>query len=712
MGALWRKRWVVFLGLTLGLGGALAFLSQATPLYRSTSQILVSQNGPKIIDNSGLETGINPQKYFNTQVELIRSSAILNRAGQLPGVKSTQALAGLNPVVALRKLIDVSLGKDTDVITVSADTPKPEDAATLVNAVVMAYTEMQSEKRRLTASDVLGILKNEKRDAEAELDRIYDAVIKFKQENNTLGFEVGGGTITQDKLGTLSNALSKAQLDRVEAKVLLEAIHQAGDNLVQVQRLTNAFSREAQSSPRPGNPQMDELADLIRQRDALLIRVGPAHRDVQFLDQRIESLNASMSDASATILNELRQAAQIRYDAAIAQEAGLQAQYDEQRRTSLEFDSKTTQFAKFNSDMRRTEAQIDMLDNRIKQINITEDGGVMNVDVLEPAQPAIIPVWPVRSTVLLQGLVLGLMVGVSAALALELGDQRIRGVDELGQLGLSVLGVIPRMLASSITDRGRAVFLEPSSDLSEGYRTIRTSIYFGLPEGSDKTLLVTSPSPGDGKTTSASNLAITMAKAGRNVLLIDGDFRKPMQQNVFALGKVQGLADVLGGVVRVEDVIVKSDEIEGLSILPCGTLPANPAEALGSHRFDALLETLRAKFDHLVIDAPPILPVTDARVLATKVEAVILVLRAGKSTRRMAAHARDAITSVGGAFAGVVVNDVPRGKAGYDYSRYAYGYYYGSRYGGEKPKTLPDAVRKSSRVDALVHSTNGSGHHD
>lgn len=712
LAALWRKRWIVLLCLALGLGGGWAFLANVTPLYRSSSQILVSPNGPKIIDNSGLELGINPQKYYNTQIELIRSSAVLNRAGQMPGVKSIEALAGLNPVAGLRQIIEVGVGKDTDVITISASTPKAEDAAVIVNAVVSAYTELQGEKKRSTASDVLAILKNEKHDAEAELDKLYDDLIKFKQKNNTLGFEVGGGTITQDKLGTLSNALSQAQLERVEAKVLVEAIHQAGDNLVQVQRLMNAFSREQQGGNdyKTGNPDLEQLSDMIRQRDAMLLRLGPGHRDVQFVEQRIQTMQEEMKEKTASYLNDLRQAAQIRLDAAVAKEMGLQAQYEEQRRTSLEFDSKTTQFAKLNSDMRRTEAQIDMLDNRIKEINISEDGGAMNIDVLEVATPATLPVWPVKSTILLQGLVLGLMLGAGIALALEFSDQRIRGIEEISALGMSVLGVIPRMLWASITDRGRAVHLEPSSDIAEGYRTIRTSIYFGLPEGSDKVLLITSPSPGDGKTTSASNLAITMAKAGRNVLLIDGDFRKPMQHNVFSLGKSLGLADVLAGNARLEDVIVKSTEVEGLSILPCGSVPANPAEALGSSRFDSLLQTLRNQFDHLVIDAPPVLPVTDARILATKVEAIILVLRAGKSTRRMAGHAREAIQSVGGGIAGVVVNDVPRGKAGYNYHRYAYGYYYGSRYGGED-KTLPDGSRRPSRVEALVH-TNGNGHHD
>ncbi len=719
LGAIWRKRWIVILFLALGLGGAWGFLYNSTKLYRSSSQLLVSQNGPKVMDNSGLELGINPQKYYNTQVELIRSSAILNRASQLPGVKATQALSGVNPVAGLRQLLTVTVGKDTDVITISVDTPKPEDAAVIVNAVVTAYTELQGEKKRSTAGEVLTILKNEKRDAEAELDRLFDAVIKFKQDNNTLGFEVGGGTVAQSRLETLSYALSKAQLDRVEAKVLVDAVAAAGDNLVQVQRLMNAFSQNPQNQASVGNPDLAELSNVIRERDAMLIRVGPAHREVQILDQRINSLQESMKDNSSSYLSELREAAKIRFDAAVAQEAGLQAQYDEQRRNSLEFDSKTTQFAKLNSDMRRTEAQIDLLDNRIKQINITEDGGPMNIDVLEVAVPAVTPVWPVRSTILLQGLVLGLMAGVGIALALEFSDQRIRGIDEISALGLSVLGVIPRMLTNSTAERGRAVFLEPSSDIAEGYRTIRTSIHFGLPEGSDKVLLVTSPNPGDGKTTSASNLAITIAKAGRNVLLMDGDCRKPMQHNVFMLGKVLGLADVLAGTAKLDEVLIKSKEIEGLTILPCGSVPANPSEALGSHRFDALLEEVRAKFDHVIIDAPPILPVTDARILATKVEAVILVLRAGKSTRRMAGHARDAILSVGGSFAGVVVNDVPRGKGGYNYYRYAYGYYYGSRYGSEETKSLPDAGRSSSRVEALVHSRangaangNGNGHHD
>jgi capsular exopolysaccharide synthesis family protein len=186
-------------------------------------------------------------------------------------------------------------------------------------------------------------------------------------------------------------------------------------------------------------------------------------------------------------------------------------------------------------------------------------------------------------------------------------------------------------------------------------------------------LLVTSPAPGDGKTTIASNLGIAMAQAGERVLVMDADFRRPMQHQVFGCGGTQGLSSVVKDGIAVEEAVVAS-EIENLYVLPCGPIPENPSEMLNSPQFKQLLTRLTSQFDRIVIDSPPVTVVTDARILGALCDLTLLVLRADHSARKPTDHTLDSLTRVGAKVLGVAVNDVPR-RGG------RYGYYYGGYYG-------------------------------
>jgi capsular exopolysaccharide synthesis family protein len=218
--------------------------------------------------------------------------------------------------------------------------------------------------------------------------------------------------------------------------------------------------------------------------------------------------------------------------------------------------------------------------------------------------------------------------------------------------------------------QGRRVDNEPAGDLAETYRTIRTAVFFGTPERESRTILVTSPGPGEGRSTFASNLAIAMAQTGKRVLLLDADFRRPVQHRVFEARPGFGLSTVLAGREPVEKVI-QATPVPGLDLLPVGPIPSNPAEMLNSPTFTEVLEDLSVRYEHVVIDSPAVMAVADARILAAQCSVTVLVLRAGLSTRRAAAAARQALHSVGAHLLGVVINDVPRSRDPYgDYGGY------------------------------------------
>jgi capsular exopolysaccharide synthesis family protein len=243
-------------------------------------------------------------------------------------------------------------------------------------------------------------------------------------------------------------------------------------------------------------------------------------------------------------------------------------------------------------------------------------------------------------------------------------------------MDLQVLGLVPSMsMKGSPSDRGRQVHLQPQSEIAEAYRTLRTAVYFGTPSGRLKTILVTSPSPGDGKSTVASNLSIAMAQAGGRILLLDADCRRPMQQRIFALKSGAGLSTILTGTSTIESAIQPSG-VPNLDILPCGPLPTNPAEVMNSLEFSQLLDELGSRYDQIVLDSPPVVPVTDSRILSACCDVTIVVLRAEKSNRRLGKYAVEALRNVGGSILGAVVNDVSRGRGGYGYYYYSeYGYY-------------------------------------
>jgi len=242
-----------------------------------------------------------------------------------------------------------------------------------------------------------------------------------------------------------------------------------------------------------------------------------------------------------------------------------------------------------------------------------------------------------------------------------------------------------------IVARGQKVHLEPKSAIAEAYRTIRTAVFFGVPKGEAKTILITSPDAGDGKTTLVSNLAITMAQAGQKTLIVDADFRKPMQHNIFDFENGRGLSSVIAGTISLEEA-VQPGPVKELDILSCGPEVPNPSEILNSDAFAEILkEELARRYDRIIIDSPPVGPVTDSQILAAICDVTVMVLRAERSTRKHSQQARDVLGSVGSRLLGAVVNDVPRKHGRYGYYS-GYGYYRGYGYYGDREKKKAEVV--------------------
>lgn len=674
---LWRRRWVVVACLVVTMASAGAYLRKATPYYASNSRVYIQQYGVQILSDSA---GGSPRNssFLYTQAEVIKSSRLLESALERLSARSLKTFAGIdNPVGALQQATTVEVGKQNDIINVSFESPYPREAADVVNSIVGAYVAHQVEQQKNTAGEVLRVLRKEKADRERELQAGLLQIADFKQKNEALFFNTGGGNIALTKLGALSSSLTAAEMERLGLEAKYQAISKALANPstnLDIYKIV-----QAQDAGLARDIEIDALRGELQKTLTLLGGAAQAQGErgpyLNTLQETAQRLRQQIAEKERVLVQAYLAQLELDRQATARRNEALQEAYDEQQEAAKELNTSSAELARLEANVQRIQSDSDLLDSRIKEVRVNNDDSALGfgVQVLEVARPSAQPARPQKARILGIALIGGLVLGAGLSLAWDFVDHRVRSADEVASvLGVPVLGVVPHMPGKqTVAVRGRQVFLNATSHISEAYRSIRTALYFGS-SADTKMFLVTSASPGDGKSTTASNLAIAMAQAGHRTLLIDCDFRRPVQHTIYDLDTtVGGLTDVLLGRLPLRDALTRTQS-EQLFLLPCGPVPSNPTEILTGKRFELTLQALSGAFDRVVIDSPPVSPVSDAQILASFVDAVVLVVRANKTTRRGCTHARETLEAVGANVCGVVVNDMLRHRG-------SYGYYYGYR---------------------------------
>lgn len=672
----WSRRWTVLCVMVLCFAGALLYAVVATPIYRSSSRLYIEPAEQSF--NADSAESMQSKNYLDTQCEVIGSTPILLSALDSSAVKDTMTLAGAaDRLRALKSGLKAEVGKKDDLIEVSFESAYRDEATAIVDCVVHSYIDYQSKQKHTNAAEILKVLEREKQNREAELQEKLKAMIAFKLANGTLSFQDDRGNIIVQRLARLSEALTAAELQTMDAKAAYEAAQQMTADPAKLQLLVDAERRRGKfSEDREYEQLRTDLNNAEIRLAAMQRQFAPNHPQVQTMKVLVEKLKAGLVDHNHRFAQGYLEAA--RQDLAVARqkEASIRATFDAQRKEAVDLNSKASEYAVLEADYQRAGRMNEALEGRIKDARMLRNAPSLNVTVLEPARAETTPVRPRRAMLLGMSLMLGLMLGIAAAFLQSWADQRIQGSDELRSVaGVPVLCAIPHM-AGRLTsaERGQRTQLDPMSDAAEAYRNIRTAVYFGLRRSRAKTLIITSPTQGEGKSTLAANLAITMAQAGDRVLLIDADLRKPSLNRIFGLDDERGLTRFLSGTESLERSI-QSTRMDRLDVLGCGPVPGNPSEILNGRQFAAMLEKLAGRYDRILLDSPPVLPFADARILGSVCDATLLVLRAQKSTRRMFEDAHNSLQGVGAVILGVVVNDLPRTR-----ERYAY---YGSSYSYE-----------------------------
>lgn len=683
LAVLWRRRWTLALSVAVAVVIATAYLLIAQSTYRSSARLLIDSAAPRI-DDAGGRGAIYSENFVQTQVDALRSSPVLERAVRSLDVTNMKTFASVkgDPVDWLLKGSSLTVDgvKRSDTVIVSMEAPDPKEAAQIVTAVVDSHLREQSEQWRNSAGATLQALEHEKGLVDAKRDIVLQKMDEHQRQLGVTSFQDDDASTIRDRTAALAKSVTAAQLSIVELKSRKQAVEVA---LVDPASRSAFVSTELMKAREGGDREYDELRTLLVQSEIALaiskMTQSGGNRGIVTHEARIKSLRDQLAEKERRLSEAYLLQLNMNIGAAEAQHEALKSALAAQQKFAIELDE--------------LQKQSSAMADRIVQVSVnTVKDRPLPLRVSDPARVELKPVKPQKKLILLGALLLGWVCGIGLVLLRERTDQRVRAPEEaISLVGGPVLAMVPRLVGKwSAAERGQLVSLESKSAAAEAYRAIRTALHLGARRES-RTVLVTSATAGDGKSTTASNLAIACAQAGERTLLVDCDLRRPVQDTIFDVNGSRGITGVLAGECRLGEA-VRPAATENLYVLPCGALPADPSAQLAGKAFTRLMQRLAATFDRVIIDSPPVMTVTDAHILAANADVTLLVLRLNRSTRDLVRNSCEALERVGATLLGVVANDVPSAMA----SQYYGGLGPYTSAGGRKalvapePKTAPN----------------------
>ncbi|HUQ71071.1 MAG TPA: polysaccharide biosynthesis tyrosine autokinase [Planctomycetaceae bacterium] len=618
-----------------------------------------------------------------------------------------------------------------DVLTLSFRGSDPDQCAAALACVIQGYQAYLGETRTLISQETGDLIRVARDELSKALEDKANKFAAFRDTSPLIWDGEQGRNVHQERLSQIETALSELLIQKTQLNAQIEALEAAmerGDNREALELLANQLAAQQQREPplqASSRSVADQLIDLEIEEQLLLERVGPLHRKVQDVRKRMEllkSLSADLSpkkpNSSAKVdapdrveiyLDSLHQELAV----LTSQQSKLDALFVEEQTQAKKDSKQVIDNAAHLADIARTQQLFDGVVKRLDEINLIRAvKGTYTQVIMEPTRGA--QILPRLTTTVASASLIGLAIGFLLAAGLEMSNREFRGFDEVTKsLNVGLIGHFEQFAALKAAAPGSLVaptlfaYHQPKSQLSEAYRGIRTSIYFSTrdQESAYKVIQVTSPLPGDGKTTLTANLAVTMAQSGKRVLLVEADLRRPGAAKLFGLNTDAGLVAAINGDLELDDC-QHATEINNLWILPVGTRPFNPSELLSSPRFTQLLQVVREKYDFVLIDSPPLLPVTDASVVAAAADGVVLLLRVRKNMRSAALLSMNKLRGVGAKVLGVVIRGQFEGGGrsggyGYGYGRnYGYGYEYGYESADEAEEAPPLAGVASGNGNA------------
>ncbi len=700
MRTLIKRKWMVT-AVVVGIFMAVAIASlRQTPVYEAVGRIAVNKADSNLItfkdstpvvdyyDQSDLDTEVRILQSDLMALQVIRQLNLDRRPEfgghsdqKQPNLVADPLQTDSNRTSALlggfRGNLHVTLIPNTRIIEIHYTSTDPQLAASAVNTLAATYVEQNFKTKFESTMQASDWLSKQLVDLQMKVETSQEKLVRYQKEHEILGIDEKQN-ITTEKLDELNKEMTMAESDRMQKEAVYRQTQSNDPEAVAAAIIADT----AGGGTGAGSVLLDKLreqqAGLKIQVAELSTQFGPSYPKVAQLNNQLKEIDRQLQSETNKAVDHLKG----QYLAALQRENMLRGSFEKQKQEANKLNESAIEYSILKRDLDSNRTLYEGLLEKLKEAGVTAGLRSNNFRIIDAARVPTSPSEPNIPRNLSFALVLGVISGVGLAFLLENMDNTVRTPEQAQAIsGLPSLGMIP--LGSKSANHGATgkrlaltaskevvetvTLVRPQSQMAESYRALRTSLLLSNLGAPPKVIMVTSARPQEGKTTTSINSAIVLAQKGVRVLLVDADLRRPSIHKTLGMGPRSGLSNVLTGSATVQQTIATSPILPNLFIMPAGTPPPNPAELLASSHMKDLLAELREQFDHIVIDTPPTLSVTDAVVLSPRADATILVIRSGQTTKQALRRARDILMQVNAHVAGVLLNAVDLTSPDYYY---------------------------------------------
>ncbi len=666
-------RWLILGAVGLGILAAIVVTLLTNPTYKSSVTLEVNPPAVEIMDEQQRDrssTGTNSWDYVATQVGLLSSRSIAQRAAEDLNLADNRDFVGTKGDAAARLKIatdkvagglDVEAPEEGQLIRFNYVAESPQLSASIANQIAESFINSNLQRRFEASAYARNFLEKQIAKSRTDLERSERQLVAYAQAQgiiNTGSGEAGSSPTDANSIqGESLIALNKALAEATARRVATEGAYRSGV-AVGITADVTASTQALRQSRATLEAEYQDKRTLMK----------PEHPDMVSLRSRIDELDRQIARESSQASSGRNNSLLAEYRGALAAERALQGRVASLKGSVLDLRGRSIQYTILQREVDTNRSLYDALLQRYKEVGVAGGIGSSPVSIVDRAE---IPTSPYKPNLLLNlilGFGAGLATGMAAAIALEFLYDTIKTRDDVRhKLGLACLGAIPKTA-------GQESFIEelkdPSSIVSEAYSAVVTSLRFSTEEGLPKSLVVTSTRSGEGKSSTALAVAQNFARRGASVLLVDSDLRKPAFK---AASDKVGLTRLLTGDEEAARSHIVPTQFKDLWLMPSGPLPPNPADLLSTGRFQEILAEVSSHFDVIIIDAPPVMGLADALLLASVTGHVMFVVESGKTRTKAAVESLRMLGGTGTHIIGATLTKSTEDMGGYGYKAYGYG---------------------------------------